>query len=156
MSPRVYESELWLPRPVEQVFGFFSDATNLKRLTPDWLAFWIRSPRPIEMRRGTLIHYQLRIHGFPVKWETEITAWEPPHRFVDEQRRGPYALWVHEHTFVAQANGTLARDHVRYAFRGRWLVDRLFVRRDLEKIFAFRRDQLQKIFGEAGRAGERE
>jgi ligand-binding SRPBCC domain-containing protein len=149
MRPHVYSSELWLPSSIERVFAFFSDAANLEKLTPRRLAISIQTPRPIEMRRGTLIRYQLRIHGFPVKWETEITAWEPPGRFVDEQRRGPYTLWVHEHTFIAKGNGTLARDHVRYAVPGGWLMDRLLVRRDLEKIFAFRREQLQKIFGKA-------
>ncbi|HEY5913295.1 MAG TPA: SRPBCC family protein [Verrucomicrobiae bacterium] len=141
-----FESELWLPQPVEQVFNFFSDATNLQKLTPDWLGFELLTPSPIQIGRGTLIDYRLSLHGIPVKWQTENTAWEPPHRFVDEQRRGPYLLWVHEHRFTARENGTLVNDLVRYAVPGGWLVDRLFVRRDVEKIFQFRRARLRELF----------
>ena len=67
------------------------------------------------MGKGALIRYRLRVRGMPVSWLTEITAWEPPHRFVDEQVRGPYTLWHHTHTFEAlDDGGTLMRDVVRY------------------------------------------
>ncbi len=83
----------------------------------------------------------------PVRWRSEITAWEPPFRFVDEQRRGPYRLWVHEHRFEERAGCTLARDHVRYAVMGGWVVDRLLVRPDVERVFEYRRAVLTRIFG---------
>jgi ligand-binding SRPBCC domain-containing protein len=92
------ETRLFLPRPLEIVFPFFADAGNLEILTPPWLRFEIVTPRPIAMRAGALIEYRLRLHGVPLRWQSEITAWEPPHRFVDEQRRGPYRAWIHEHT----------------------------------------------------------
>jgi hypothetical protein len=144
-----FESELWLPRPVEEVFPFFADAGNLERLTPPWLRFRILTPRPIEMRPGALVDYRLRVHGLPLGWRTRIEAWEPPHRFVDVQLRGPYRLWHHTHTFEARDGGTLCRDLVRYAVPGGALVDRLLVRRDIERIFAYRRDELIRIFAAA-------
>ncbi len=146
MKTRTFESELWLPRPVPEVFDFFADARNLQQITPRWLDFEIVTPGRVDMRAGALIDYRLRVHGMPFKWQTEITAWEPPRRFVDEQRRGPYKLWIHEHTFESQDGGTQARDRVRYAVPGGWLIDRLFVRRDVQKIFAFRREKLSEIF----------
>jgi len=97
------------------------------------------------MKAGTLIDYQFRIRGLPVRWRTEITAWQPPHRFVDEQKRGPYRLWVHEHRFEPNDGGTLCTDHVRYAVPGGKLVHRLFVRPDVERIFAFRAEKLRKL-----------
>jgi ligand-binding SRPBCC domain-containing protein len=97
------------------------------------------------MKAGTLIDYRLRIRGLPVRWQTEITAWQPPHRFVDEQKRGPYRLWVHEHRFESKAGGTLCTDHVRYAVPGGEWVHRLFVRRDVERIFAFRAVRLGEL-----------
>ena len=139
--------EVLLPRPLAEVFPFFADARNLERLTPPWLRFEVLTPGRIEMRRGTTIDYRLRLRGVPVRWRSEITAWEPPVRFVDEQRRGPYRLWVHEHRFEERAGGTLAGDHVRYAVPGGRLVDRLVVRRDLDRIFEYRRDVLREIFG---------
>jgi ligand-binding SRPBCC domain-containing protein len=149
MKPRTLDSELWLPHPLDGVFRFFADATNLQKLTPTWLNFKILTPTPIRMGPGALIDYQLRLHGFPIRWQTAITAWEPPHRFVDEQRRGPYKLWVHEHRFEAKDGGTRVCDHVRYAPHGGRVVDWLFVRRDVERIFAFRREQLMRLFPES-------
>jgi ligand-binding SRPBCC domain-containing protein len=93
-----------------------------------------------------LIDYRLRVRGFPLRWHTRINVWQPPHRFVDEQIRGPYRLWVHEHTFAAHDSGTLARDHVCYAVPGGALVNMLFVRRDIERIFAHRQSKLRSLF----------
>jgi len=139
-------SEQWLPRPVSEVFPFFADAGNLDALTPPWLRFEILTPSPIEMKVGALIDYRLRLRGLPVRWQSEITAWQPPHRFVDEQRRGPYRVWHHEHTFQVQDGGTLVGDHVRYAVFGGAVIERLFVRRDIAKIFAYRQQKLAEMF----------
>lgn len=144
---REFTTELWLPLPPEQVFPFFGDAANLDAITPPWVNFRILTPLPIVMRAGTLIDYQLRVHGFPLHWRTRINAWQPPHRFVDEQLRGPYRQWIHEHTFEPRNGGTLARDRVRYAVPLDFLTHRLFVRRDLERIFAFRQEALRRRFG---------
>jgi ligand-binding SRPBCC domain-containing protein len=138
--------EIWLPRPVQEVFGFFADASNLQELTPKWLYFTILTPPPLNIQKGTIIDYRLRIHWIPVYWRTEITAWEPPNRFVDEQRRGPYRQWIHEHRFEAHGTGTKMVDSVKYEVPGGWLVEKLLVRRDIERIFAFRREQLKRRF----------
>lgn len=140
-------TEILLPRPREEVFGFFADAGNLQAITPDWLHFRILTPRPIEMRPGALIEYRLRLHGLPLRWKTGITAWDPPHRFVDEQLRGPYRLWVHEHTFQEVDGGTLVGDYVRYAVLGGTMVNRLFVEGDVRRIFEFRQERLRERFG---------
>jgi hypothetical protein len=140
------EAELWLPRPRDEVFRFFADALNLEALTPPWLKFEVLTPRPIEMRVGLRIDYRLRLRGLPLRWQSEITAWEPPVRFVDEQRRGPYRAWIHEHTFEERDGGTLARDMVQYDVIGGRLVNRLFVGRDVGKIFEFRAQALRERF----------
>ena len=132
--------------PLDEVFPFFADPRNLEALTPPWLRFEIRTPSPIEMRAGTLIDYRLRVHGLPLRWRSEITAWDPPHLFVDEQRRGPYRFWRHEHRFAVDGAGTLVEDDVTYAVLGGALFERLFVRRDLDRIFAFRREVLRTAF----------
>ena len=142
-----FESELWLPRLVTEVFPFFADARNPQAITPDWLNFEVLTPGPIEIKAGALIDYKLRVRGLPLRWRTHIKSWEPPHRFVDEQLRGPYRQWIHEHTFVEKDGGTLARDVVRYAVFGGALINRIFVRRDVERIFEFRRMKLVERFG---------
>ena len=141
-----FECQQHLARPVSDVFEFFADARNLQAITPPWLDFVVLTPGMIEMRPGTLIDYKLRLRGFPLRWRTLIREWEPPHRFVDEQLHGPYRQWIHEHTFVEQGCGTLARDRVRYVVPGGAIVNALFVRRDVERIFAFRRARLAEHF----------
>lgn len=140
------ETTLWLPHPPEVIFDFFSDARNLEVLTPPWLHFQVLTSGPISMQVGTRIAYRLKLHGIPLRWDSEITVWEPPHRFVDVQRRGPYRRWVHEHRFAEHDGGTLASDAVTYAVFGGSLVQRLFVAPDLRKIFAYRRARLTGRF----------
>jgi ligand-binding SRPBCC domain-containing protein len=146
MRIREFHSELWLPLPPEQLFPFFAEAANLDAITPPWLSFRIVTPPPIVMCEGTLIDYRLRVHGLPLRWRTRINAWQPPHRFVDEQIRGPYRQWIHEHTFHSRDGGTLARDRVRYAVTFDGLIHRSFVRPDIERIFEFRAEALRARF----------
>jgi ligand-binding SRPBCC domain-containing protein len=147
MRIREFKTELWLPLPPEKVFPFFADAFNLEAITPPWLNFNVLTPRPIPMREGTLIDYRLRVRGLPLRWRTRISAWQPPHRFVDEQLRGPYRQWIHTHTFEVRDGGTLCRDIVQYAVLFDYIVHPLFVRRDVEKIFTFRQAALRARFG---------
>ena len=147
-----FRAKLWLPRPVHEIFPFFADARNLETITPPWLSFEVMAPGPIKMRVGTRIDYRLRVHGLRLRWQSEITAWDSPHRFVDEQRRGPYRRWIHEHHFEERDGGTLCVDDVRYAAFGGWLVEKLFIRRDVERIFAYRRERLLELF--AGKSAE--
>jgi len=141
-----FQSELWLPRGRAEVFPFFADAHNLEFITPPWLNFEVLSPGPMVMRVGLLIDYRIRVHGIPICWQTEIAEWNPPRGFVDRQLRGPYTLWVHTHRFEERDGGTLCLDEVRYRPRGGALVNWLFVRRDIERIFAFRRERLTLNF----------
>ena len=141
------ETSLWLPQPVDRVFSFFADAANLERLTPPWLRFKILTILPIDMAVGVQIDYRLRYRGLSLRWRTEILAWEPPHRFVDSQIKGPYRRWVHEHVFLEQDGGTLVVEQVEYALPGGALTNALLIGRDLDRIFAYREQRLLEIFG---------
>ncbi len=145
----VLTREQWIPRPVEDVFSFFSDAGNLEALTPRWLQFNILTPQPIPIASGTRIAYRLSWMGLPLQWETEITCWDPPYEFVDVQRKGPYRLWRHSHRFQSLFGGTLMRDTVEYDLPFAWLgrlVHRLVVRQDLERVFLYRAARIQERF----------
>jgi ligand-binding SRPBCC domain-containing protein len=146
------ESRIWLQRPLEVVFPLFANARNLEQLTPPWLRFEVLTAGEIPIAAGARIEYRLRLRGIPIRWESEITAWNPPHRFVDEQRRGPYRLWIHEHLFREHNGLTLAEDRVLYAVRGGALVNRLLVAPDLARVFRYRREKLAALFGEAAPA----
>jgi len=150
------DSELVVPADIRQTFAFFEDPRNLSRITPPWLNFRIRTPEPLIMRLGAEFDYTIRWLGLPLRWKTLITAYEPPHRFVDEQARGPYRLWRHTHTFLETHEGTRVVDHVDYALPlgplgklAHWLA----VRRQLEEIFAYRRRVLRRIFRNASELG---
>jgi hypothetical protein len=88
MPPFVFHAEQFVPRPLAEVFDFFSKAENLQELTPAFLHFRILSVDPAPIRKGTLIKYSLRWRIFPIRWTTEIIEWEPPNRFVDVQLKG--------------------------------------------------------------------
>jgi hypothetical protein len=140
-----------LAAPLDEVFAFFSEAANLQRITPDWLHFDIRDVDGEPIGEGTRIDYRLKVRGVPMRWRSRIERWQPPHRFVDRQLRGPYKLWVHEHTFEAVDGGTLCRDHVRYQVPGgplAPLTHRLLVRPDVDRIFAHRTAVLRELFGQ--------
>ena len=139
-----------VPQPLDEVFSFFSRPENLTEITPASMGFVIITPSPIEMKSGALISYTIRLLFTRVRWTSLITLYEPPHKFVDEQLRGPYSFWHHTHTFSKTAEGTLIVDDVRYAlpwsFFGR-AVHRLFVRRQLKSIFSCRSQRICEIFG---------
>lgn len=147
MSQYKLHRSLWLPRSVEELFGFFSNAHNLQELTPPWVEFQILTPAPIKMGVGTLIDYKIRVHRIPLRWRTLISRWEPPMRFVDQQIRGPYRTWIHEHRFEAVDGGTKMTDDVTYDVLGGALVHRLFVRSDVERIFDYREQRMRERFG---------
>src|ERR1035438_583580 len=153
MTPFIFRAEQFVPRPLDEVFGFFSKADNLQQLTPPWLHFRILSVEPLPVRKGTLIRYSLRWRIFPIRWTTEIVEWEPPYRFVDVQLKGPYKLWRHEHRFIAEGNGTRITDEVQYLLPFGVLgsiAHRLKVKNDVETIFAYRTDVVHRLFGQEG------
>jgi ligand-binding SRPBCC domain-containing protein len=134
--------------PIADAFAFYADARNLEAITPPWLGFELTTPGEIEMREGALIGYRLKLHGIPIHWRTRIEAWEPPHRFVDVQLSGPYSLWHHTHTFEADGpDAVWIGDRVRYSVP-LWplgeIANRLLVRRDVERIFAYRREAVAR------------
>lgn len=135
-------------RPLSEVFGFFSDPKNLERLTPPFLGFRIVTPTPIAMEPGALIDYRISLRGIPLRWRTLIESYEPGRSFVDVQLKGPYRLWRHTHEFEETAEGTQVRDHVEYALPlgplGQ-LAHALIVKRDLEQIFAYRRQAIATL-----------
>src|SRR4051794_65003 len=139
-----------LEAPPETVFPFFADPRNLEAITPPLLGFRLLTPDPITMGVGTFLQYAMRIHGVPVRWDTLIQEWDPPHRFVDVQVRGPYRLWHHTHELLALDDGsaTLMRDTVRYAIGfgvAGEIARRTVVRRDLEAIFEFRAERVPEL-----------
>jgi ligand-binding SRPBCC domain-containing protein len=134
---------------IEECWRFFSDPRNLEKITPPSMNFTVKSKLPAEVYPGLMIEYTVSpLLGIPLTWLTEIVQVAAPHRFVDEQRRGPYRLWHHEHTFRALPDGgTEVHDLVTYVpplgpFGA--LLNKLVVRPQLERIFAYRREHFPR------------
>jgi ligand-binding SRPBCC domain-containing protein len=139
-------ADMVVPNAIEDVFAFFAEPENLEAITPPWLRFRVLRAAPPEVGEGTLIDYRLRLHGLPLRWRSAIRAWDPPRGFVDEQVRGPYRAWHHEHAFREVDGGTAVRDRVAFALpRGGRLVA-AFVARDLRSIFRHRQRVLAARF----------
>ena len=149
MSIYTLKREQFVPRPLEEVFEFFSNARNLQVITPAWLNFQILTPGPIRIAPGTLLDYRLKWHGLPIAWRTEIIAWKPPRSFVDLQVRGPYKLWRHTHSFTEVDGGTKMVDVVDYELPLGILgsiAHSLRVRQDLEGVFDYRMKVIAERF----------
>lgn len=136
-----------LPAPRADVFAFFEDPRNLGEITPTEMGFKILKMDDLPMRPGFRIKYRIKVFGAPVTWVTKIIEYKAGSRFVDDQMKGPYAVWRHEHRFEDVEGGTLMRDRVQYSLPfgilGR-AVHGLLVARQLRYIFDYR----EKVIGE--------
>jgi ligand-binding SRPBCC domain-containing protein len=153
MSEHILTRSLTLDLPIAKVFDFFADAGNLERITPPELKFHITTAQPIDIKKDALIDYELRLRGFPVKWQTIISVWNPPHEFVDKALKSPYKQWIHRHTFTEiDQNKTLIEDEVKYRLPLEPFGDlaHWFVRRELNYIFDYRQKAVIKWITDSG------
>ncbi len=136
-----------LPLPRPEVFAFFAEAENLEAITPPELKFRVTESPPEGIRQGAFIRYRLRLFGVPFGWLTEISRWEPDRVFVDEQRKGPYTVWHHTHTFTDEDGGTRIDDEVRWRLPLAPLGEVAYplVKWQLDRIFAYRQQAIRRI-----------
>lgn len=139
------------PISMGEAWDFFSNPANLGKITPPAMNFRIIHHLPDKIYEGMFIQYRVSpIAGIPMEWITEITHVMEPFFFIDEQRKGPYAIWHHEHHFEEVAGGVKMTDKLYYSlpFGGLGkMLDKLFVKNKVQEIFEFRREVLQSFFG---------
>jgi ligand-binding SRPBCC domain-containing protein len=147
-----YEQKL--TASLEEVWEFISSPKNLQRITPPSMGFdIITKPLPEKMYAGMIVGYKVApVGGLKTTWVTEITHVEPLQFFVDEQRQGPYKMWHHEHHVELTKDGkVLMTDIISYCpplgFLGR-IANALFIRRKINSIFEYRRQQLNKLWND--------
>lgn len=151
MAVHQYTQEQMLPADLKTVWKFFSGAGNLQAITPEYMRFRVTSGAlPEEIYPGMIITYKVSpLLGIPLFWMTEITQVQPLKMFVDEQRRGPYRMWHHQHHFEEKDGGVMMRDIVHYELPLGILgevANALFVKRQLNEIFEFRRKKVEAIW----------
>jgi ligand-binding SRPBCC domain-containing protein len=135
---------------LEECWAFFSNPSNLQKITPESMGFEIIDFDNKMMYPGQIIQYTVKpLFGLKLPWTTEITYVKENCYFIDEQRFGPYVLWHHKHFFEATENGTMMTDLVHYAlpfgFLGR-IMNALVVKNKLKEIFDYREKMVNKIF----------
>ena len=145
-----FEYIQFVPASLDVVWDFFSSPANLSRITPPEMGFIITSPEQTEMYPGMFITYKVSpAPGIKLNWVTEITQISTGKFFIDEQRRGPYRIWHHEHHFKRVEGGVEMRDILYYAvpfgFIGK-LANLIFVRNKVKQIFSFREKRISELF----------
>ena len=140
-----------IPATKEEVWDFISSPKTLKEITPDYMGFEIQTELPEKMYPGMMIQYKVSpILGIKMTWVTEITHVEHEKFFVDEQRVGPYSMWHHQHHIQEIPGGILMEDIIDYQPPMGLLGDianSLFIARQLNEIFAYRKEAVEKRFG---------
>jgi ligand-binding SRPBCC domain-containing protein len=146
----ILKQEQFLPITLDGAWQFFATPRNLNEITPDNMVFEIVSELPDSMYAGLLINYRLKpMFNIPVDWCTEITHIKEKEYFIDEQRKGPYRIWHHEHHFRAVDGGVLMTDLLHYDIGKSifgWIAGKLFVHKKVKAIFDYRCNKLQTIF----------
>ena len=135
-----------VPRNIEDVFSFFETPKNLNLITPPWLNFKIIPPVPEQTYEGLEISYRLSIHKFPMFWKSRIINYKKNNFFCDKQIWGPYLFWEHTHSFIADGEHTIIKDVVNYKGLFGRIINNLFVKKDLSKIFKYRYKKIEEVF----------
>ena len=153
MSLHILTTKQVLPCQINEAWEFLSRPDNLKKITPEYMGFDITSgySEGDKMYSGMIITYKVKPVPFiTTTWVTEITHEHAPYFFVDEQRFGPYVLWHHKHILKEVDNGVEMTDIIHYkipmGFIGD-LLNNLFIKKQLLKIFSYRFEKLNKLIG---------
>lgn len=144
------EFKQFLPISIEEAWAFFATPKNLDQITPGDVRFKIVSDVPEKMYKGTTIVYQIKpFLNIAFNWVTEITLLEEYKSFIDEQRKGPYKLWRHEHHFEKVDGGVMMTDIISYEIGKSvlgWLAGKIFVHKKVKEIFKYRYQKLESLF----------
>jgi ligand-binding SRPBCC domain-containing protein len=98
---RVVERKALVRRTTSEVFRFFDQPSNLKRVFPSGLAVSLER-HPDDLRPGTLFGYRLKRWPLDFHWEAVVSDYRPPGRFTSVKSRGYFPRWVLEHEILAQ------------------------------------------------------
>ncbi len=144
--------ELKVASPPEKVWEFHSSGKSLELLAPPGKRVKLISP-DLEMNDGTLQVMRMWILGIlPITWRARISQVTPPYGFTDQAEKSPFKFWRHRHDFIPDGDGTLIRDMVAYILpMGKLgkVINKLYVEKDLDRIFAYRHEAFKRILGES-------
>ena len=111
---KTIHDHVFIEKPLDEVFAFFNTPKNLAKITPNFMNFKLLTPEPIIMKEGAVFDYDISILGFPVRWQSLISNYNPPYSFTDIQLKGPHDYWHHQHIFEEKDKGVLIKDIVHF------------------------------------------
>ena len=133
--------------PIEECFAFSLSVdahTNSMEGSGERIVAGVASG---SMKLGDTVTWQARHFGIPFRMTSKITEYESPARFVDQQTRGPFALWRHEHHFETSGVYVVMTDVVRFRSPAGpigWLVDHLILADYMARLLAARNAWLKE------------
>lgn len=152
MAKHILRSTQVINAGINELWNFFSSPLNLANITPPYMNFKITSKYDVQkgLYEGQIITYKVApLLKIPLSWTTEITKVEKHRRFIDEQKKGPYKLWHHEHIFEEKGANVVMHDIVTYElplYIAGEIAHLLFVRKQLKEIFAYRKKKIDELF----------
>lgn len=146
-----FKTEQLLPIGLEKAWIFFSSPKNLSLITPPGLDFKILTQlSEEEIYEGMEIDYTVKpLLGIPIHWQTEICKVEMKQYFTDRQKKGPYKIWEHTHTFTEQKGGVVMKDIVNYELPYGIIgnvANTIFIKSKIKNIFNYRKKVLETLF----------
>lgn len=150
MSVHKLEFKQTIHQPIKDVWKFFSNPNNLAIITPPEIGFKQTHNDYTDIYAGMILQHRIKpIFNIPLSWMTEITQVKHSDYFIDEQRKGIYNFWHHQHHFKETNTGTEMLDIVHYevpfGFLGD-IVDAIFVRNKIQSLFDYRYKKIEEIF----------
>jgi ligand-binding SRPBCC domain-containing protein len=134
-----------------QVFGWYTDLENVRRMTPPELHLRIlRAETPL--RAGSRVLFSIRPKFIPleINWLLQVEAFEEGARFSERLITGPFEHWVHRHEFhPTEGGGCRLVDHIEWdkpAFLVRAVASDEYINSKLMETFHFRERVLRAAF----------
>jgi len=126
----VYEREVRVAAPLDEVWEFHSTSRGLVDVSPEWMHLRVEATRgpdgesdPAVLEKGSVVEASMRPFGVGPRqqWVSEIVARgesEDSAMFRDIMTEGPFPEWSHTHRFRADGEDTIVSDHVEYELPG--------------------------------------
>ena len=151
-----FEHEVVVAAPIERVFDLALDIDQHLASMAETGERAVAGVTSGQIGLGEQVTWKGTHFHVPFTMTSRITELDRPHRFVDEQVRGPFHRWHHEHLFEKVEGGTRMLDRVEFAAPlgpiGR-VVEHLLLGRYLHDLITHRADHLCRAAGRGDQEG---
>ena len=161
---RGLQCQLWLAQPLDVIWDFHKDPSNLLKISPEFLKLSLQDvPATIGKGASFKITSHNKFVGPFFKWVVEYSDWGEEENykfFVDIQKGGPFQVWKHKHEFRSALDslevggrtyhpknaGTWILDTLEYSLKPQFKKFEWVAEKMLTQLFIFRKRRLEKEF----------